>query len=58
MGYQAANEEMRSNYLDLHVKTLLDARNPIFHGITLQGYCECDMMSALGTMGIPLQSPL
>jgi hypothetical protein len=38
MGYQAANEEMRSSYPDLHVTTLLGARNPHFHGITLQGY--------------------
>jgi hypothetical protein len=38
MGYQATNEEVRSSYPDLHITTLLGASNPLFHGITLQGY--------------------
>jgi hypothetical protein len=38
IGYQVASEEVRSSYPNLHVTTLLRARNPHFHGITLQGY--------------------
>jgi len=37
-GYQATREELVRSYPNLHVTTLIDANNPHFHGITLQGY--------------------
>jgi hypothetical protein len=38
MGYQASSEEVRSSYPGLHIKTLVGARNPCIHEITLQEY--------------------
>jgi hypothetical protein len=37
MGCQAVNEDMRSSYPDLHVTTLLGARNPRFTGSPSKG---------------------
>jgi hypothetical protein len=37
MGCQAVNEDMRSSYPDLHVTSLLGARNPLFAGSPSKG---------------------